>query len=313
MYGARNSWASGPHAGKPFSPVTDYSGYSITGIPPLDGQHQHNVSFKQDLSLSEHVDPQTCDASTGTPSMYYAQIAETGSYPTDITDSSGGPPSMYPMSSALADTNIIADTEQTTMSPIPARHEANERRASFHDSFFGNDSLRSPESSSYAPHPIISHTINDKARRDSSQAKLGGLSPATTHSSSGRRRWSEQVEPGSARAIYLEKNRKAANKCRNKQKMQQDDLVETARAMERRNKLLKAEVEMLKGGVVELMEIVGQHTECADGRLGTYIQREADRLASGFTRADYNSHVVVRTGSTSSGGNASSTPPSFAR
>ncbi|KAF2245347.1 hypothetical protein BU26DRAFT_382890, partial [Trematosphaeria pertusa] len=97
----------------------------------------------------------------------------------------------------------------------------------------------------------------------------------------GRRRKSENVEPGSARAVYLEKNRKAASKCRNKQKKQQEELIETARDVERKNRALKAEVEVLKDGMRELMELVGRHTNCPDSRLSTYVQREADRLAAG--------------------------------
>ncbi|PVH91532.1 hypothetical protein DM02DRAFT_678036 [Periconia macrospinosa] len=90
----------------------------------------------------------------------------------------------------------------------------------------------------------------------------------------------EQVEPGSARAIYLEKNRKAASKWRGKQKMQQQKLMETAREMERMNKQLKAEVESLKSDMHDLMMIVGQHSDCPDGRLKTYVQAAADRLSS---------------------------------
>ena len=106
-----------------------------------------------------------------------------------------------------------------------------------------------------------------------------------SHSSSkdsngGRRRKSESVEVGSARAIYLEKNRKAASKCRNKQKRQQEDLVEEARDVERKNKCLKAEVEMLSGCLREMMDVVAQHNNCPDSRLRLYLQREADRLAA---------------------------------
>ena len=44
-----------------------------------------------------------------------------------------------------------------------------------------------------------------------------------------------QTDEGEAtlKRFYLEKNRKAANKCRSKQKQQQDELVETARDVER--------------------------------------------------------------------------------
>ncbi|KAF2258193.1 hypothetical protein CC78DRAFT_423505, partial [Lojkania enalia] len=75
----------------------------------------------------------------------------------------------------------------------------------------------------------------------------------------------------SARAIYLEKNRKAASKCRSKQKKQQEQLVETARVVERQNKMLKAEVELLRGDMRELMQLVGQHSHCPDARLRNYL------------------------------------------
>lgn len=62
-------------------------------------------------------------------------------------------------------------------------------------------------------------------------------SPTMSKSQVGRRRGSDSAEPGSARAVYLEKNRKAASKCRSKQKRQQEELIETARDVERRNKI----------------------------------------------------------------------------
>jgi hypothetical protein len=119
----------------------------------------------------------------------------------------------------------------------------------------------------------------------SSQTSHEPQSPSTKQHSAGRRRKTEHVDPGSARATYLEKNRRAASKCRTKQKRQQEDLVEQAREFERRNKLLNAEVAMLQDDVRGLMEIVGQHTDCPDTRLRRYVQREADRLATGCPRA----------------------------
>ncbi|KAH7385502.1 hypothetical protein DE146DRAFT_208949 [Phaeosphaeria sp. MPI-PUGE-AT-0046c] len=98
----------------------------------------------------------------------------------------------------------------------------------------------------------------------------------------GRKRKMEDAEPGSERAIYLEKNRKAASKCRGKQRKQQEDLVERARGIQQRNKCLKAEVAMLQHGLRVLMEIAGHHHDCPDSRLAIYLQRGADRLAAGY-------------------------------
>ncbi|KAF3041903.1 hypothetical protein E8E12_006334 [Didymella heteroderae] len=126
--------------------------------------------------------------------------------------------------------------------------------------------------------------LSSKGRCDSLPSNFGSQSPTMPQTQTGRRRGSEYAAPGSARAIYLEKNRKAASKCRSKQKRQQEELVETARHVERQNKILKAEVEMLKNDMRSLMELVGQHSGCPDTRLKLYVQREADRLATGGAR-----------------------------
>ncbi|KAL5114878.1 hypothetical protein ACEQ8H_007256 [Pleosporales sp. CAS-2024a] len=97
----------------------------------------------------------------------------------------------------------------------------------------------------------------------------------------GRKRKVQDMEADSAaRYTYLEKNRKAASKCRSKQRRQQEELVEQARDYERKNKCLKAEVALLQEGMRELMQVVGQHCDCPDSRLRRYVQLEADRLAN---------------------------------
>jgi hypothetical protein len=85
-----------------------------------------------------------------------------------------------------------------------------------------------------------------KGRHDSLYPKEEAASPMTTPPSGRRRPRNQYAEPGSARAIYLEKNRKAASKCRTKQKQEQEQLVETSREAERRNRVLKAELNLLE-------------------------------------------------------------------
>lgn len=76
------------------------------------------------------------------------------------------------------------------------------------------------------------------------------------------------------------KNRNAARKCRNKQKKEQDELVEKVRDVEQTNKLLKTKVAILEKDLGDLMEIVGQHRYCLDNKLSMYVQREAHRASS---------------------------------
>ena len=126
--------------------------------------------------------------------------------------------------------------------------------------------------------------LSSQRRCDSLQFNSGAHSPTMPQLQVGRKRGREYAESDSARAVYLEKNRKAASKCRNKQKQQQEELVETARDVKRRNKILKAEVAILKGEMQGLMQLVSQHTKCPDTRLRLYLQRKTDQLAAGGQR-----------------------------
>lgn len=132
-----------------------------------------------------------------------------------------------------------------------------------------------------------SHPSHFMAIGNEHPSKRHGIAIASVESDSAsspilstRARRSSYAEPGSARAVYLEKNRHAARKCRTKQKKQQEVLVEAARDMERKNRELKAEVEFLRGDMRELMGIIFQHGSCPDQRLSRYVQREADRLGA---------------------------------
>lgn len=132
-------------------------------------------------------------------------------------------------------------------------------------------------SSSYSSHFTSVGNEHQPKRRSIASVSVESDS-ASSPSLSTRGRRSSCVEPGSARAIYLEKNRHAARKCRTKQKRHQEDLVEAARDMERKNKQLKAEVDFLKSDMRDLMGLIFQHGSCPDQRLSRYVQREANRL-----------------------------------
>ena len=119
-----------------------------------------------------------------------------------------------------------------------------------------------------------------KHRRSEQPQPIYAPLPATSWNV-GRQRTSVKTEPGSARAVYLEKNRKAASKCRTKQKLQQEVLVDKGREFGQKNAALRMEVALLTADVRGLMEMVGKHAGCPDQRLQTYVQNEANRLVSG--------------------------------
>lgn len=138
---------------------------------------------------------------------------------------------------------------------------------------------RGSGSSSYSSH-FTSIGDEHQAKRRSIASVSFDSDSAISPTLSTRGRRSSCVEPGSARAVYLEKNRYAARKCRTKQKKHQEVLVEAARDMEQKNKQLKAEVEFLRSDMRDLMGLIFQHGSCPDQRLSRYVQREADRLGA---------------------------------
>jgi cyclic AMP-dependent transcription factor ATF-2 len=189
-------------------------------------------------------------------------------------------PAVYPSSVFTAFIAPSPAQDVTAISSIQTRFDQDKTAPTSNRGLALDTLSPSTEQSKFIQSSVYLHQAPLNMRSDSKQMNLDG-SMATMKSNIGRRRRTESVVTGSARAVYLEKNRKAASKCRSKQKRQQEELVQIAREVERRNRLLKAEVEMLRGGMRELMDIVSQHSDCPDNRLKLYVQREADRLANG--------------------------------
>ena len=150
--------------------------------------------------------------------------------------------------------------------------------------YFDSPSSTSPSKSHFDTSTSASPISQDMyLRRDSLYTReddTASQPPIATPTTIRRRRNMEYVETGSARAIYLEKNRRAASKCRSKQKYEQEQLVERSRLFERKNRLLKAERDLIQAEVRALKDLLGQHTHCPDQRIAQYLQMEASRLAS---------------------------------
>ena len=174
--------------------------------------------------------------------------------------------------------------DSATISPMDTRFDVDYTSLGSDIRMSLNGQTHQTAPSNYATFVNKTDPLSTKSRCDSLHSNFEPYSPTTPQTQSGRKRGFEYAEPGSARAIYLEKNRKAASKCRSKQKRQQEELVETAREMERRNKILKTEVQILKISMRDLMELVSQHSECPDTLLKLYVQAKADRLARGGVR-----------------------------
>ncbi|KAH7359857.1 hypothetical protein BKA66DRAFT_573962 [Pyrenochaeta sp. MPI-SDFR-AT-0127] len=282
-HGTQDGWHPTSRGGRPPSSATNYFGFPVANISTSDGHFLLDPTFAQKKPFNQNdkplhnVNPNAQPAGSG-----FASRAEMDANTSALSLSTHN---LYPSSLIFTPTNMHDPTQDTTaLSPLVPRFDSDQASPESNGTFSYGEQPRSPQSSKFMQFTAHHQQRPAKRRCDSLQVSLEAHSPTTQHPKIGRRRRSEFAEPGSARAVYLEKNRKAASKCRSKQKMQQEELVETARDAERKNRALKAEVELLKGGMRELMDIVGQHTDCPDGRLRTYVQREADRLASGITR-----------------------------
>ncbi|KAJ8117493.1 hypothetical protein OPT61_g1310 [Boeremia exigua] len=273
MYGAPGHWSSTSHERQTYLPSPDYTGFPVADMPqsgiPFTLQSDFGSSVPENHHFVNRPDAELLFNEYKTQPNFSAPLEMTST-------------EMYPSPAIFAVGNAPMDPhDSATVSPTNTRFDMD---------YTSPGSDTKPLFNSRMGHvaPSNSKTCSDNIDPPSSKRRCDSLhtnfelnSTTMPQAQMGRRRGSEYAEPGSARAVYLEKNRKAASKCRGKQKRQQEELVETARDMERRNRVLKAEVELLRSDVRDLMELVGQHSNCPDARLNLYIQREADRLANG--------------------------------
>jgi hypothetical protein len=217
----------------------------------------------------------------------------------DIGNSGALASTILPTSSSIPESSFRPQ-EMTTVSPSQTYYDTENPLPSSKTSLCSQRLAESSEE----PNPTITEveqgTVLTQAQYEDVQDASEMPLPTKKHRKGGRKRSSEPVEPGSARSIYLDKNRKAASKCRRKQKEHEEDLVELARNVERKNKVLKVEAAILRDSKQELLHMVAQHVNCPNSRMGAYLQREADRIAF-----EADSYSRLPTQSTDS---ASSTP-----
>ncbi|KAH7072221.1 hypothetical protein BKA63DRAFT_517134 [Paraphoma chrysanthemicola] len=287
LYHPQDGWAISSTGTESSGPSPNYMRFIVPRISTVEVGSEQRLVFGQERGCTEETTPVERRLS-----HRCADESIRRDYNTSCNTSTPTAPSVYGTSPLYSQpptftaANATAHSQDmATIAPLQTRvdEEAASVRSKNNISF---------ERLPLAPGPshFIEYTSNELqgSRRQpssSSQNSEDDHIPTQKHPGFGRRRRSEFAVIGSARAIYLEKNRKAASKCRSKQKRQQENLVEEARGVERKNRALKVEVEMLKSGMRELMDIVGQHTHCSDSRLKLYVQREADRLATGYSEA----------------------------
>lgn len=275
MYGRSGGWtpsSQGVHAS-----MTDYIGFPVAYAQPSDShfnlqtilEHHGSTNHKLHNEAASKRSFAGCDTQPSPPKVPHVVSSV----------------AMYSLPAIFTASNAHMDAYgPTTISPLATRFDVDHASPSFDSKFSFDSQMQHAGSSNFTTFTDDADLLSSKRRSDGLQSNCGVHSPTMSQPQVRRRRGSEYAEPGSARAVYLEKNRKAASKCRSKQRRQHEELVETARDVKRRNKILKAEVAILKSGMQDLMQLVGQHTKCPDTRLRLYLQHEADRLAAGGQR-----------------------------
>jgi cyclic AMP-dependent transcription factor ATF-2 len=275
IYGRSGGWApfsQGIHAS-----MTDYIGFPMAYARPSDSHSNLQITL-------EHHDPTNYKLHNEAASKRSSAGCDTQHSPQTVPNVVSSA-AMYSSPTTFTASNAHMDAYgPTTISPLAIRFDVDHASPSSDSKFSFDSQMQYVDSSNFTTFTDDTDLLSLECRRDSLQSNFEAHSPTMSQSQVGRRRGSKYAEPGSVRAIYLEKNRKAANKCRSKQKRQQEVLVETARSVTRRNKKLSAEVAFLKNEMQDLMQLVSHHTECPGTRLRQYLQREADRLAIGGQR-----------------------------
>ncbi|KAK7514441.1 uncharacterized protein IWZ02DRAFT_74828 [Phyllosticta citriasiana] len=88
------------------------------------------------------------------------------------------------------------------------------------------------------------------------------------------------TEEAPKREQFLERNRKAAHKCRQKKKDWEVNLDEKYRGMAAQNRMLQAEVDVLNGQVFALKNLVFQHSNCQFPPINAFIEAEASKVCA---------------------------------
>lgn len=138
----------------------------------------------------------------------------------------------------------------------------------------------------------IAEPVQNGKRKRASQSSGDSTKPAKrSRKSSGRSKTSGQnaqlsnpLSPeDEKRSKFLERNRVAASKCRQKKKEWTGNLEVRARELQNNKNQLAAIVDSLKEEVIFLKGEMLKHTSCGCERVRDYLEQKADRITSSIT------------------------------
>lgn len=156
----------------------------------------------------------------------------------------------------------------SSKSPSPSHHRYATRTPSTSSS--SNKSSRSRAStSSKSSAPSIESTSKRRTR----SSNTTNAPTATTTASSG--------PSGNKRDKFLERNRIAASKCRQRKKQWVSGLEEAKNGLENQNSQLQMEYNSLLGEVSRMKNQIMSHATCHDPNIDKWIDNEARRFVQG--------------------------------
>ena len=185
---------------------------------------------------------------------------------------------------STATPNTISSTTSSTIAVAPAvapgRMPGHHAIGSSIDMYgHGGDSSQSPspEQTSHRSDRTSSTSSSNKSSR--SRASISSKSSApSTESTTKRSRARSTADDGSRRDKFLERNRIAASKCRQRKKEWVSGLEEAKNGLETQNSQLQMEYNGLLGEVSRMKNQIMAHASCHDPNIDKWIDNEARRF-----------------------------------
>ncbi|KAF3065135.1 Cyclic AMP-dependent transcription factor ATF-7 [Daldinia childiae] len=161
-------------------------------------------------------------------------------------------------------------------------------------------SIRSSEISSRSSHQTV--TPEDKSvyitGRANNKPRRNGIVSPNSPPTTGTRQRSQYADDDTDHGVnttrrtkFLERNRTAATKCRQKKREWVTDLEETKFDLENQHNLLQREYSDLKTEITEIKSQLMNHSSCNDPNIDKWIENEAKRFVLG-TSEKYDQMLV---------------------
>ncbi|KAI1215093.1 uncharacterized protein F4807DRAFT_405869 [Annulohypoxylon truncatum] len=149
---------------------------------------------------------------------------------------------------------------------------------------FNPASSESPGLSSGSSDTPESHSSQHTVTPENGSGAHSFLAPESPPSKKRKHRSKKDMEQGTEAAKrnrFLEKNRVAATKCRQKKKEWVSDLEETRFGLESQNNHLQMEYSSLRNEITQIKSQLMEHAGCNDPNIDKWIENEAKRFVVG--------------------------------